>query len=364
MKTTLGCLAAALLAAGAALAEPASKEGDYFAHDFRFRSGETLPELRIHYTTLGAPNRDAKGHVTNAVLIMHGTGGAGISSSGRNSPACCSAPAGCWTRAILHRPARRHRPREIVQAERRAACAIPALRLRRHGRGRARAGGRGAQGRSPALVMGTSMGCMHSFVWGEAYPDFMDALMPLACLPVQIAGRNRVWRKMLIDGITKIRPGTAANTRPSRRWACASPRTSASSPAGRRCRCRSGCRPAMRPTRTSTSTSRKTMATQDANDLLYAVDSSRNYDPVAKLDKIKAPVMWVNSADDFINPPELGIAEARGEEDPARQVRADPREPPDPRPRHAHLGGRVEGSSGGAAEGVGEGDEVVVDREN
>ncbi len=160
------------------------------------------------------------------------------------------------------------------------------------------------------LVMGTSMGCMHSWMWGETYPDFMDALMPLACLPVPIAGRNRMWRKMVMDGIRQdpdwkngdytSQPRAATTDRrrlPADGRKCAAPH------AGRNL-----------PTRDSADTfldefMKRTVAGLDANDFLYAVNSSRNYDPSPKLDTIKAPVMFINSADDFINPPELGIAE-------------------------------------------------------
>jgi homoserine O-acetyltransferase len=154
------------------------------------------------------------------------------------------------------------------------------------------------------LMMGTSMGCMHAFVWGETYPDFMDALMPLACLPVQIAGRNRIWRKMTIDAI-KDDPawmGGEYKSQPQMglRTAIDLLIIAGSAPLQMQKAIRRATRPmqmaqTMRP--------RKYLATLDANDFLYQVASSRNYDPSGALDKIKAPVMWINSADDFINPP-------------------------------------------------------------
>ena len=158
------------------------------------------------------------------------------------------------------------------------------------------------------LVMGTSMGCMQSFMWGEKYPDFMDALMPLACLPVQIAGRNRMWRKMVMDAIRndpawaggeyKAEPQMALHTAANLLI------IAGSAPHQMQM---------AYPTRDAADkyveeTVAKDLATLDANDLLYQVDASRNYDPSGALEKIAAPVMWVNSADDFINPPELGIA--------------------------------------------------------
>jgi homoserine O-acetyltransferase len=159
------------------------------------------------------------------------------------------------------------------------------------------------------LVMGTSMGGMHSWLWGETYPDFMDALMPLACLPVQIAGRNRVWRRMVVDVIRNDPEwkGGEYTVQPA-----ASLRTALD------LLLIAGSAPLQMqknyPTRDAADKYLEDyvntrLPSVDANDLLYQVNASRNYDPSPRLDKIKAPVMYVNSADDFINPPELGIAE-------------------------------------------------------
>jgi homoserine O-acetyltransferase len=159
------------------------------------------------------------------------------------------------------------------------------------------------------LVMGTSMGCMHSFVWGETYPDFMDALMPLACLPVQIAGRNRIWRKMVMDAIRndpEWKGGDySAEPRQGLRTALDLLRIATSAPLYMQ---------KTYPTRDSADKAlddyfKAQLAGLDANDLLYQMNASRNYDPSAQLEKIAAPVMHINSADDFVNPPELGIAE-------------------------------------------------------
>src|SRR5262249_54005838 len=159
------------------------------------------------------------------------------------------------------------------------------------------------------LIMGTSMGCMHAFVWGETHPDFMDAMMPLACLPVEIAGRNRVWRKMTIDAITSDPDwqGGEYKTQPMRAL-----RTAAS------LLVIAGSAPIYwqktYPTRAAADayvekTVPERMAEMDANDVMYQVSASRNYNPEPKLEAITARVTWINSADDFINPPELGIAE-------------------------------------------------------
>src|SRR5213076_1001613 len=126
------------------------------------------------------------------------------------------------------------------------------------------------------LVMGTSMGCMHSWIWGEHHPEFMDGLVPLACLPTQIAGRNRMWRKLIIDDITSDPD-----------WKHGDYAT----------------QPRLGPTRDSADAyiSRwidARLAETDANDLLYQVAASRDYDPSPALDRITVPVLTVNSADD------------------------------------------------------------------
>jgi homoserine O-acetyltransferase/O-succinyltransferase len=156
--------------------------------------------------------------------------------------------------------------------------------------------------------MGTSMGCMHSFVWGETYSDFMDALMPLACLPVEIAGRNRIWRKMVMDAIRndpEWKSGEySSEPQQALRTALDLLLIAGSAPLYMQ---------ETLPTREAADKHlddyfKARFAGLDANDLLYAVNASRNYDPSPQLEKITAPVMYINSADDFINPPELGIA--------------------------------------------------------
>ena len=158
------------------------------------------------------------------------------------------------------------------------------------------------------LVMGTSMGCMHSWLWAETYPDFMDALMPLACLPVQIAGRNRIWRKMIIDSI-RADPGWNLGEYTAQ-------------PRGLRAALYVLMLMGSSPLQMQTSYPARDaadkylddwlkarIATADANDMLYQFDASRNYDPSPALDTIKARLVAINSADDIINPPELGVAE-------------------------------------------------------
>src|SRR5260370_19162863 len=177
-------------------------EGEYVAPNFHFASGETLPELRIHYTVLGKPHRDAHGHVDNAVLILHGTGGSGhgflpdkfsgvLFGKGRlldTSRYFIILPDGIG-HGQSSRPSdglHAHFPQYEYQDMVAAQYALVTL---------------GLQVDHLRLVLGTSMGCMHTWMWGESHADFVDALMPLACLPVPISGRNRVWRDLLIAAI-------------------------------------------------------------------------------------------------------------------------------------------------------------------
>ncbi|MBI3675470.1 MAG: alpha/beta fold hydrolase [Proteobacteria bacterium] len=308
----LGALVACATGAHAQSASLKTKEGDYVARDFKFRSGETLAELRLHYMTLGTPKRDAKGRVINGVLILHGTGGTGQQFLRPQFADVLFAPGGLLDPAkyfiilpdgIGH--GKSSKPSDGMHAhfpqydyDDMVAAQYVLLT-------------KGLHVNHLRLVMGTSMGCMHSFVWGETYPKFMDALMPLACLPVEIAGRNRMWRKMTMDAI-KADPawnGGEYTSEPLSGLRTASDLLAIA-----------GGAPLLQQKTTPTrdmadkfveDRTKQDLASLDANDLLYQVNASRNYDPSPNLEKIVAPVMWVNSADDFINPPELGIAEVQ-----------------------------------------------------
>ena len=284
-------------------------EGDYIIRDFSFGTSETLPELRIHYRTLGSPKRDASGKVTNAVLILHGTTGSGRGFLSQQFAGVLFGPGQLLDAnqyyiilpdGIGHggssKPSdglRARFPRydydDMVRAQHLLVTDGLGLNHLR-------------------LILGTSMGCMHSWVWGETYPDFMDALMPLACLPVEIAGRNRMTRKMVMDSIRTDPDWQNGNyTAPPRglRAALYILLLIGSSPLQMQ---------KNYPTRDAADKYldefiEARMKTMDANDMLYAFDASRNYNPAPGLEKIRARVMAVNSADDMINPPELQIAE-------------------------------------------------------
>jgi homoserine O-acetyltransferase len=291
-------------------AKPTPTEGDYVARNFHFKSGETLPELRLHYTTFGKPERDAAGKVTNAVLILHGTGGSGRQFLAPQFADVLYAPGQLLdaTRYFIILPdnighGKSSKPSDGMRAH------FPQYDYDDMVAAQHELLEKGLGVNHLRLILGTSMGCMHSWVWGETYPDFMDALMPLACLPVQIAGRNRLWRNMVIEGIRQdpdwrngdytVEPRAAlqismdflliAGSAPLPMQKSLPTRDAADKYLG--------------------DSVKRITATLDANDFLYAVSASHNYDPSEKLETIKAPVIFVNSADDFINPPELGIAE-------------------------------------------------------
>jgi homoserine O-acetyltransferase len=321
IRKALGALAAVFalssgvqaqsVTAPAATAWPTTP-GDVTLKAFQFHSGESLPELHLHYMTLGTPRRDAAGHVTNAVLILHGTGGTGGQFLapqfagelyGPGQPLDIAKyfiilPDGIGHGKSskpsdgLHARFPHYDYDDMVEADYRLLTqhlGVDHLRL----------------------ILGTSMGCMHAFVFGEAHPEFMDAMMPLACLPVEIAGRNRIWRQMTIDAI-KADPAWMGGDYKSEpqaglRGAADLLIIAGSAPIQLQ---------KSYPTRAAAEAYEqaavaRTMASTDANDFIYQVDASRTYDPSAGLGRIQCSVMWVNSGDDFINPPELGIAEVK-----------------------------------------------------
>ena len=277
--------------------------------NFRFGTGETLPQHKLHYLTLGTPHRNTAGHVDNAVLLLHGTGGDAHSLLnpifsnvlfGPGQPLDITKYFLILPDDIGHGESSKpsdglhaHFPAydydDMVRSQRVMLDEMKIDHLR--------------------LILGTSMGCMQSFVWGEAYPGFMDALAPFACLPVPLAGRNRMMRYMAIQAI-KQDPGWLDGeykTEPAQGLRTANEMllVMGSSPLQMQ---------KQAPTREQAERYvdrylARTMAATDANNMLFYIDASRNYDPSPRLDQIKTPVLWINSGDDFINPAELGIAE-------------------------------------------------------
>ena len=288
---------------------PAPLQGDFIILDFHFQSGETLPELRMHYRTLGEPMRDKNGVVRNAILILHGTTGSGTQFM-RNEFAGELFGKGQLfdaTRYFIVIPdnighGQSSKPSDGLRAKF-PRYGYSDMIAAQH---RLLTDGLGVN--HLRLVFGTSMGGMHSWLWGQTYPEFMDALMPMASLPTQISGRNRVWRRLIIDSIRTDPEWLDGNHEKQPRglrlalemsWLMGNNAVQRLKEA---------------PTFTaSDEVLEKYLAERlpkvDANDYLYAFEASHDYDPGPGLEKIKAPLLAINFADDLINPPELRVLE-------------------------------------------------------
>ncbi|MBA2270807.1 MAG: alpha/beta fold hydrolase [Chthoniobacterales bacterium] len=296
-------------AAARAADYPAPVEGNFVLRDFRFASGQNLPELRIHYRTIGEPKKDATGTVRNAVLITHGTTGSGaqfirpefageLFGAGQLLDASkffIVLPDGIGHGKSskpsdgLRAKFPRYGYRDMVEAQ---------FRLLTEGLGVSHA----------RLVMGTSMGGMHTWLWGQLHPEFMDALLPLASLPAQISGRNRAWRRVVIDAIRhdpEWKNGNYEQQPQSLRTAAQMLWLMSANPVLRQ-------QQAATLAKTDEELDKFVadyLKTGDANDMLYAIEASHDYDPAPGLKEIRAPLTALNFADDLINPPELGILE-------------------------------------------------------
>jgi homoserine O-acetyltransferase/O-succinyltransferase len=289
---------------------PRAIDGEYVIPDFHFASGEALPELRIHFATLGKPHRDERGRVTNAVLILHGTGGSGHSFLvdrfagvlfGKGQPLDATRYFIILPDDIGHGSS--SKPSDGLHARfpqytYADMVAVQNALLTQ-----------GLHVDHLRLIIGTNMGCMHTWLWTERYPTFMDAAMPLACLPVPIAGRNRLWRDLVMESIHTdpqwLQGEYRSEPMDALRAAAGYLLITGSAPIQMQIAL---------PTREAADDFLRVYMDRqlpelDANDLLYQVAASRDYDPSGALDKIQAPIVWINSADDFVNPPELGIAE-------------------------------------------------------
>ncbi len=287
--------------------EPVS--GDFHIPNFRFASGETLPDLSIHFRTIGTPRRDSSGKVRNAVLILHGTSGSG---KGFLSPNFAATLFGSG---------------QLLDASRYYLILPDGI-----GHGESSRPSQGLHARFPRytyddmvaaqhalltsglgidhlrLVLGTSMGGMHAWVWAEKYPAFADGLVPLAAVPGAIAGRNRVLRKMISEDIREDPEWKNGHYTVQPRGLRAAVQillVMVSAPLQWQ---------TLAPTREAADRLlSEQMAARlngaDANDFLYAFEASRDYDPSPDLEKIEAPVLAINFADDTINPPDVGLME-------------------------------------------------------
>jgi homoserine O-acetyltransferase len=291
---------------------PEPKQADYIAKNYTFTTGETLPEVKIHYTTIGEPIKDAAGIVRNAVIVMHGTGGTGTAFLTPAFAGVLFGPDGLLDgrKYYIIMPddvghGRSSKPSDGMHQK------FPKYTYEDMVRLEYMLVTEGLGVNHMRLVMGTSMGAMHTWMWGYMYPDFMDALMPLASAPVEIGGRNRMLRKMVMDSITKdpeFKDGEYADKHLK------------------------GMMPAefalfimtsvpmqllkQDPTREEADKAFEARfygaaadRWPDPNDMYYAYNCSRDYNPQPHLEAIKAPLYAINSADDQVNPPELGILE-------------------------------------------------------
>lgn len=285
-------------------------ERDVVLHDFHFGTGETM-DVAIHVTTLGTPHRNAAGEIDNAVMVLHGTGGTGKQFFrpqfadelyGSGQPFDLSKTYVILPDNIGHgqssKPSdgmRMRFPRydyaDMVTAQYRMLTeGLGVKKLR--------------------LILGTSMGCMHAFVWGTTRPGFAERLAPFACNAVELAGRNRMWRKMSIDAIEADPAWNGGNytsqPRQGMRTAVDLSMIAGANPVALQ---------AQYPTREkaeaflSNAFAASLSGAGDANDQIYQLDASRSYNPEPLLGRITVPVLWINSGDDFINPPELGLAQ-------------------------------------------------------
>jgi homoserine O-acetyltransferase len=309
LAQTNSTTAASLASSAPAATKWPAADGTVVLKDFRFGTGEALPELRLHYLTLGTPHRNALGQTDNAVLLLHGTGGNAHSLLNPLFADVLFGPGALLdiTRYFLILPddighGQSSKPSDGLHAHFPAYDYDDMVRSQRMMLGEMKVD-------HLRLILGTSMGCMQTFVWGETYPGFADALAPFACLPVPLAGRNRMMRYMAIEAIRNDPAwmGGEYKTEPKQGLHNANEMIfiMGSSPLQMQKNA---------PTRELAEKYVDTVlaradANTDANDMLFYVNASRNYDPSPRLDRITAPVLWINSSDDFINPPELGIAE-------------------------------------------------------
>lgn len=303
-------LAALAAVGGAAVAQQQPSpwqtvESDYVVNDFRFHTGETLPRLNIHYATLGTPKRDAEGNITNAIMLLHGTGGSGrgMASAGFGNEVYGPGQVFDITRYFIVMPdglghGKTSKPSDGLKARFPQYNYLDMVNVQRALADHLRI-------KKFEMIGGQSMGCMHSWVWATTYPDAMKRILPLACTPTAIAGRNRLFRKMMIESIRSDPAYMDGNYTTPPVY---------------------GLREANFILTFSTSTAQtlqrqfptreaadaridellKTAPRQDANDMIWQFNASRDYNPEPGLGKIKAKILWINSQDDFVNDPFAG----------------------------------------------------------
>jgi homoserine O-acetyltransferase len=293
-----------------AQAYPAPVERDFVVRNFAFASGETLPELTLHYRTIGEPRKDADGVVRNGILILHGTGGTGTQFLGEGFAGRLYGRGQLYDaeRYFIILPdnighGRSSKPSDGLRMKFPRYTYADMVRLQH----RLVTEGLGLS--HLHLVTGTSMGGMHTWMWGYMYPSFMDALVPLASNPVEIAGRNRVWRKLLVDAI--VTDPTWKNgdyTDPPRGLASAIGFLMMATSVPLQWQKQNPT--AQQADAWLAEQLANRIKNTDANDMIYYFRASEDYDPSRHLAEITAPLLAINSADDFVNPPELPMMQA------------------------------------------------------
>src|SRR6202163_1757026 len=286
-------------------------EGDFVMHDFKFADGESLSEVRLHYTTVGEPQRDSSGRVNNAVLILHGTNRRGGVFLVPSFAGVLFGPGQLLDTAKYYLilpdqlgagAGKSSKPSDGLRAR------LPHYDYSDMVRASQILLAQGLQVDHLHLLVGASMGCMEGFMWGESNPGDMDAMLLLSCLPVEVASRNRMVRKMMVDDI-RLDPGWNNGNYTQQ-------------PYGLRAALGHllvvGSVPTFWQKEYPTAALadkfvdeyiEENMKTTDANDFMYQYDASRNFDASKGLDKIRAKMLRINPQEDFWNPAELGIAE-------------------------------------------------------
>jgi len=287
---------------------PNQRDANFTIRDFRFGDGETMPELRLHYITLGTAKRNAQGEITNGIVLLHGTSGSGQNwllptlageLFGKGQPLDASEnfiiipdsigvggsskPSDGLKGKFPH-----YRYHDIVEAEHRLV--IEGLGIH-HLR----------------MVMGSSMGGMQTWMWGEMYPDLMDGLVPIASMPIQISGRNWINRRIRIEAIKHDPEYHDGNYEKNpTHWIYTSPSGAMSTESAWQIQ-------QSAPTRDAGDAMYRKLvddaAKNDANNTLYGIEAVMDYDPSKDLEKIKAHLMAINFADDEANPPDLHVLE-------------------------------------------------------
>ena len=279
---------------------PAPKQGDFIARDFKFHTGETMPELRLHYTTVGEPTGQP-------VLVLHGSGGSAASMLtpafagelfGPGQPLDASRYYIIIPDSIGH--GKSSKPSDGMKT------AFPKYNYEDMVDAQVRLVREGLGVKHLRLVIGNSMGGMHTWIWGVKYPDLMDALVPMAAQPTEMAARNWMLRRMMLETIRNDPDYNGGNY-------TAQPRMMKYAVAAYGIASAGGTLAYQTLAPTADKADKMvdnrlaTPITADANDFIYQWQASRDYNPSAGLERIEAMVLAINAADDERNPPETGV---------------------------------------------------------